>query len=96
MARRLPLQIVYGDSATDARVVEFGLLGAQTDLYVAQAFAIGQLREGHAQILIEILEALDRVTAPIARDAAPEAIKGKVVDQLRENDLAQIHEPSPD
>ena len=58
-------------------MVEFGLLGAQIDLYVAQAFAIGQLHEGHAQILIETLEALDRVTAAIARVAAPEAIKGR-------------------
>jgi len=44
----LLLQIVYGDHAKDARVVELGLLGAQTGRYVAQAFVIGQLRKGYA------------------------------------------------
>ena len=39
-----------GDAPADAHVVELGVLGAQAGLDVAQALAIGQLREGHAQI----------------------------------------------
>ena len=40
------------------------------------------MREDHAQILIETGKALDLVVAVIARDAATEAVHGKVIDQL--------------
>ncbi len=70
-------------------------MGAQADLNVAQALAIGELGESHAQVLIETGKALHLVMAAIALDAAPEGMKGKVVDHLCENDLARVHKPSP-
>ena len=81
--------------APDAHVVELGVLGAQTGLDVAQALAVGELGEGHAQVLIEAGKALHLVMAAIALDTAPEAMKGKVVDQLCENDSARVHKPPP-
>jgi hypothetical protein len=81
--------------APDTHVVELGVLGAQAGLDVAQALAVAELGEGHAQVLIETGKALHLVMAAIALDRAPEAMKGKVVDQLCENDLARVHKPSP-
>ncbi len=75
-------------------MIELGLLGAQTDFDVAQAFPIGELREGHAQLLIEAREALEFVLSVIACDAPTEGVHGQVIDYLRENGLAGGHEPS--
>lgn len=47
-----------GNPATDAEMEQFGLMGAQTGFDVAQALAIGQLRESHAKELIEMRESL--------------------------------------
>ncbi len=79
----------------DTHVIELGFLGAQTGLDIAQALAIGELGESHAQVLIETGKALHLVMAAVALDTAPEAMKGKVVDQLCENDSARVHKPSP-
>ena len=48
---------------------------------------MAELGEGQAQILIETGKALHLVMTAIALDTAPEAMKGKVVDQLRETIL---------
>ena len=61
---------------------ELGALGAQTGFDISQTLAVGELRERHAQVLIETGKALDLVVAVIARDAATEAVHGKVIDQL--------------
>ena len=41
-------QCIPGNIPPDAHVVELALLGAQAGLDIAQAFAIGELRERHA------------------------------------------------
>ena len=79
-----------GDAPADAHVVELGVLGAQAGLDVAQALAIGQLREGHAQIPIEAGEASQPAIAAVAVDATAQAVHGQMVDHLGENDLACI------
>ena len=71
-----------GDTSANAHAVELALLGAQTGFDVAQALAIGQLCEGHAQVLIETGKALDFVVAAIALDATAEGVKGKVIEHL--------------
>ena len=48
------------------KVIELGVLRAQTGFDVAQALAIGQLREGHAQ---ELIQAGERLDLPLARIA---------------------------
>ena len=60
-------QGVAGDLATNAHVKELARLRSQTRLDVAQALAVGNLREGHAEILIEAREGFDFVFAPITR-----------------------------
>ena len=47
-------QCALGDIASDAQVIEFCLVGAQTGFDVAQALAVSQLREGQAEELIEM------------------------------------------
>ena len=50
-------QGVARDAAANAHVIELARLRSQTRFDVAQALAIGQLRERHAQELIEAGEA---------------------------------------
>jgi len=83
------------DRSADTHVVELGMLGAQAGFDVAQALAIGELRKGHAQILVETAEALELVLAAIARDAASQAVQRQVADDLRENEPAGIHLAPP-
>ncbi len=61
-------------------------------LDITEAITIGQLCEGHAQVLIETGKALDSVIATIVSNAAAQSMQGKMVDDLCENDLARIHE----
>ena len=51
-------QRALGDVATDAQVVELGLVRAQAGFDVAQALAVSELREGHAEKLVEMREGL--------------------------------------
>jgi predicted nucleic acid-binding protein len=53
--------------ATQPHVIEFGRLRAQTRLDVAQAFAVGQLREGHRQKLVQAAESANVEIAVIFR-----------------------------
>jgi hypothetical protein len=68
---------------------------AQAGLDVAQALAVGQLSESHAEELIETREASDSMIAVILSDTLPELVQGQEVHQLRENGFAKIHQPSP-
>lgn len=47
-------QCASGNAAPYAQMVEFGGMYPQAGLYVAQAFPIGQLGEGHVQELVEM------------------------------------------
>lgn len=69
-------QRAAGDVAPDAQVVKLGLMRTQAGLDVAQAFAISQLREGHAEELIEMRERLGRIFGRIALHTAAKRVKG--------------------
>ena len=56
--------------AAKSHVIELGDLTAQTGFDIAQTFPIGQLRKGHAQIVIETREVLDLVLPVVASYAA--------------------------
>src|ERR1019366_4297989 len=79
--------------ATESQVIQLALQRTQTGFDVAQTLAIGQLGEGHRQILIPAGEASPPEVALITRDATTELPVGKEADQLREDDAALIHEP---
>ena len=74
-------------------MIQLALQGTQTGFDVAQTFAIGQLGEGHRQILVPAGEASQPEVALITLDATTELPVGKKADQLREDGAALIHEP---
>src|SRR3989304_5890500 len=75
----------------NAHVVELACLGGQTDLDIAQAFAVGKLREGHDAKLLGTTEASYPVIAADAIHDAMEGLPRQKVHDLREQRLAQIH-----
>ncbi len=79
--------------ATESQVIQLALQRTQTSFDVAQAFPIGQLGEGHRQILIPTAEASQPEVALITLDATTELPVGKKADQLREDGAALVHEP---
>jgi hypothetical protein len=74
-------------------VIELALQRTQTCFDVAQTLAIGQLREGHRQILIPAGEASRSQFTLITLDATTELPIGKKADQLRKDGAPLIHEP---
>ena len=87
-------QRVARHGAAKSQVIEFGTLHTQTRFDVA-ALAIGQLREGHAEVLVETREPLDLVLAGIAHDAAVKRVQRQMFHHLREHELAQVHRYLP-
>jgi len=83
-----------GDPAPDAHVVELSPDGPQAGFDVPQAFAKSQLREGHAEELVETGEFLDLVLPAVSVDAFSEFVNRKELDQLREDGSAGVHRPS--
>jgi len=77
--------------AAKAHVVELGGLTAQTSFDVAQTLAIGQLRERHAQKLIETCEVFDLVLSIVSSDTSAESGQRQVRHHLRKNKFARIH-----
>ena len=59
--------------SANTQVIELGRLRTQAGLDVAQALAIGQLREGHAAELIRATEIAHAMIAAVALDDAAEA-----------------------
>jgi len=72
-------------------MIETRAQGAQARLDVAQAFAIGQLRKGHAEELIPTRKRADLVVALIPLHAAAKFVCRDQVHQLCENGFAQMH-----
>ena len=69
-------------------------LRTQARFDVAQALAIGQLGEGHAEVLVETREPLDLVLAGSALRIG-ETVQRQMLHHLRENELAQVHRLPP-
>ena len=79
--------------AAETHVVELAAHRTQARFDVAQALAIGQLREGHRQILIPAGEASQPRIALIPRDATAKLTIRKEADQLREDGSTLVHGP---
>lgn len=82
-----------GDPSPDAHVVQLGADGSQAGLDVAQTFPEGQLREGHAEKLIEAGELLDLVFSPVPANRLSKVVHGDMLEQLCEDGLAVVHGP---
>jgi hypothetical protein len=72
-------------------VVELVLLGTKTGFDISQAFAVSQLGEGHAQMLVETEELLDFEIASVTVDALVESVERKMFHDLRENKFSGVH-----
>ena len=74
-----------------AHVVELGLLSRQTHFDVAQALAVGQLREGHNPELFRASQRANILVAAVARDVPCERRPGQEIHELGEQRLAGVH-----
>src|SRR5271170_4845543 len=72
-------------------VVKLAGLSCQTHFDIAQALAVGQLREGHDAKLLGATEATRPVVAAVSIDDAVEGLPRQEVHGLREQGLAEIH-----
>ena len=73
-------------------MVQLGRLRRKHRLDVAEAFAIGQLREGHRAKVFGARKRADPVVAMVTLDDAGEGRPGKKIHQLREKGLACVHD----
>ena len=74
-------------------MIEIGRHGTQTDFDVAQAVAAGELREGHAEKLIEAGKFPESALARVAPNARIEFVLGQEVEELGKNGSASVHVP---
>src|SRR3990172_3752751 len=74
---------------------ELGLMGAQTALDVAQALAIRQLSEGHAEVLIHAGEGFDVPLATVPLHTASEFLVGNKLRHLGKDCSSIVHGPPP-
>ena len=81
------------DAGADARVIEPGLHRTQARFDITQTLAVGELREGHAQILIPAREPRRLVVAAVSRDARLEFARRHMGHQLSEDGAARWHPP---
>jgi hypothetical protein len=80
------------DRRANPEVVQLRVLGAQIRLDVAQALPKSQLRERHAQKLIQTGERLDLAFPAIPRHTSTKRRQRKVLHQLRKNQFAVVHQ----
>ena len=75
-------------------MIELVALCLKTGFDIAQALPIGQLREGHASILILARKPLDVVVAIVALNTPSKSVQRKVFHRLCENEFACVHRPT--
>ena len=80
-----------GHGFPKAQVIELDQLRAQAGCDVAQALAIGKLREHHAPELIGATELADSMIATVTLDDTADGLPRKMIHQLGEHQLADVH-----
>ena len=75
-------------------MIQLGANGPQAGLDVARTFPERQLREGHAEKLVEAGELLDLVLSTVPANSLSEVVHRDMLEQLREDGLAVVHGPS--
>ncbi len=78
-----------------SNVIELARLRAQARLDVAQAIAIGELRERHGQVLTQAGERFDFVFAIVTRYAATKRRQRQRPHDLRVHRIANVHQCPP-
>jgi len=88
-------QRAAGDPAANNQVVELARVRPQASPDVALAFPVSELREGHAQILIEIRKRERRICPSVFRYALSKRVQRQIFHQLSEHQFpACIQRPS--
>ena len=72
-------------------VVQPPRLRTQIDLDVAQRLAVGQLREGHGEELVQTREVIDLVFASVIGHTAAKHTQRQIPHELRKYELALVH-----
>jgi hypothetical protein len=85
-----------GDVASNAQMIEFGLVSAQTGFDVAKALAARQLREGQAEKLIEMRKLECWISIWIFGYTLTERVQWQVPHQLSEHQFPCVHMRTPD
>ena len=85
-------QRAAADVAAYAQMVEFAGLCTQTSFDIARALAIGRLRKGHAQKLVQTAEAADVEVAAVLLDQSTEGMPRRELHYLGEDELASVHQ----
>jgi hypothetical protein len=83
------------DAAANPHVIKLLAMRAQARFDIAKTFSIRQLRKSQAQKLLEACEAFDLVLPVVAGDTTTKRRQRQVLGQLRENQLACVHERVP-
>ncbi len=88
---RIGQRVARNRLTTKAHVIQPSGLGAQVDFDIAQGLAVGQLREGHGEELIQAREIFDLVFAPVVGHTATKRAQGQIEHKLRKYELALVH-----
>lgn len=82
---------IAGNSTAYPHVVQLVLLGTQAGFDIPETFAVGQLCEGHAEVMVESGILLDLEVAIVTIYAAMEDMERKMFHHLGENEFAGVH-----
>jgi hypothetical protein len=79
----------------DAQMIKSGRGCPQTDLYISQAFPVGKLSEGHAEVLVPAGKADHFVVAAVSIDTFSELVCRDKIHQLGKDGFPGIHAMPP-
>lgn len=83
------------DTSTNAHVVTSGRDSPQTGFDITQAFSIGQLSEGHAEVLIPAGEDFGVFVSLVSLNTPAKVVYGQEIHELCKNSSSGIHRPPP-
>lgn len=86
-------QRAFAHVAANAKVVELPRLRTQATFDIPQALAVGQLRKGHAQELIQATESANVEIAAVLHHQPPKRMPRREYHHLREDELAGVWLP---
>lgn len=88
-------QCAARNTTANPQVIELGRVGPQAGFDIPQALAVRQLRECHAQELIEMRETECWIPTGVFGNAAPERVQWHMIHQLGEHQLSRMHKTAP-
>src|SRR5579885_39476 len=83
------------NAAADSQVMQLVAVRTQAGLDIPKTLAIGQLRKGNRQKLIQVRKGQSRIADCTPRYTSPKRVQGQMIHELREHELALVHEGLP-